>query len=262
MYVTFNKIGKYGRLGNQMFQYATLIGVSDRLNLVPAINYSCKSDNSFLNLELDEIFNITARHSEGIVPTHVYYEKDFSYNPDVFNISPDTDLFGYFQSEKYFNHCQPKIRKEFTFKNEPKLNKKFEQFKHQTTVSLHVRRTDYLKLPDVYPFSLQYYLDALEYIETKIGKFTCLVFSDDIQWCKDNLKHKNITFVYQEGDKEEDLYFMSQTTHSIIANSSFSWWGAWLKPSPNKIIVAPKNWFGANGPKNWQDIYCDGWIIL
>jgi hypothetical protein len=268
MQITFNRLGCYGRLGNQMFQYAALLGIANKLNYTPAINYSLKSNNPKFNLELDDYFNITANNSVGIPIHRIFQEHGFSFDANAFNIPPHTDIFGYFQSEKYFKHIQDKIKSEFTFKNENNLKEKFKPVKDKVKtqiVSLHIRRTDYTELVNYYPFSFEYYKKSLLLLKEKIGNFCCVVFTDDIAWVRnniDNLLIEDINFVLQQGTKEEDLYFMTQCDHNIIANSSFSWWGAWLNNNPNKQVIAPSAWFGCDGPPNWQDIYCDGWTVL
>ena len=127
----------------------------------------------------------------------------------------------------------------------------------ENTVSLHVRRTDYVNLQNYHPIAaIQYYKDALDLIEHD----KVVVFSDDINWCKKNFKFNNMVFI--EGNSNiEDLYLMSMCNNNVIANSSFSWWAAWLNKNEYKKIVAPKVWFGPAAPSD-KDIIPDTWIKI
>jgi hypothetical protein len=154
---------------------------------------------------------------------------------------------------------------ESVIKNNFKPNKNlFEKilktpFIDTNTVSLHVRRTDYVTSNGYHPVqSIEYYKNAIDII----GDYDYIfVFSDDIQWCKDNLKFKNMVFM--EGFSDiEDLHIMSLCQNNIIANSSFSWWGAWLNIHPEKKIIAPTNWFGEQANLNTSDMIPSDWIKI
>lgn len=232
--------GYYGWLGNQMFQYAAVYAASKK------INAQCGFPNNKPNLF--DIFNLSAKqvnHPQKML----YQEPSFTYQniPEI----DDITLAGYFQSEKYFKHIENDLRQEFTFKNIiQELNDKY--------VSIHVRRGDYLDLKDHHPLcSIDYYKQAMSYFPN--SKF--LVFSNDLDWCKANLVGENI--FYSEGySAEEDLQRMSLCEHQIIANSSFSWWASWLNKNTEKVVVAPKHWFGPAKPLETKDLYCMNWIIL
>jgi hypothetical protein len=163
------------------------------------------------------------------------------------------NLHGYFQSEKYFEDCKDAIRKEYKFKN-PKVSSPI-----ANTVSLHVRRGDYTQHPNHHPLcDLEYYHKAMKEFEG----YDFLVFSDDKEWCKETFKQKNVR-VSEVEDAIEELEMMSWCDHHIIANSTFSWWGAWLGHNEDKRVVAPKTWFGsAYHNHNTKDIYCEDWKIL
>ena len=125
----------------------------------------------------------------------------------------------------------------------------------EKTVSIHVRRGDYLELSDFHPTcEVSYYDDAMKNFEG----YTPLVFSDDVALCKENLSHHHPIFV-EGNDLNVDMCLMSMCDGHIISNSSFSWWAAWLGNKKN--VVAPKTWFGPAGPQDWEDIYCEGWIL-
>jgi hypothetical protein len=164
-------------------------------------------------------------------------------DPQHFNYSPlqkfnqDTTLLGFFQSEKYFEGADDEIRNMFKLNIQPE---------YKDYVSIHVRRGDYVQHSNSFPpITWDYVNQALNYICRRIElPIKVIVFSDDIQWCRDNFP-KDCEF--SEGRNEfEDLSIMASCSHHIIANSTFSWWGAWLGYNPDKIVVSPhyENWFG------------------
>jgi hypothetical protein len=124
---------------------------------------------------------------------------------------------------------------------------------------MHIRRTDYLSLSDYhYNQSLNYYNDAYDILNDK--NINVIIFSDDINWCKENMKFNNIHYIENE-DNIVDLYIMSKCKNNIIANSTFSWWAAWLNENTEKKVFAPKNWFGHKGPEK-TNLLLDEWIII
>jgi hypothetical protein len=135
------------------------------------------------------------------------------------------------------------------------------------TVSIHIRRGDFSKKAETNLYhgilSSDYYKQAIEIISSKINSPKFYIFSDDINWAKENLIVPEAVYASGQISKThfEDLYLMSQCHHNIIANSSFSWWGAWLNDNPEKIVIAPKNWFN-KGPKDTQDIIPGDWIKI
>ena len=142
-----------------------------------------------------------------------------------------------------------------TTKTLEKLKKKI----NGKSISLHVRRTDYVTSNGFHPVqTVEYYNKAIE----TIGSYDqILVFSDDINWCKENLNYDNVLFVENQ-DNLEDMWLMSLCDHNIIANSSFSWWGAWLNQNKDKIVIAPKNWFGSQSNLNDLDIIPNNWVKI
>lgn len=242
--ITFSFLGNYGRLGNQMFQYAAIIGIAKK----NGYDYCFPLKNS----ELPKWFDITAK-DELYQGQRAHLEK-CSFEPAVFELPDNIDYSGYFQTEKYFKHCSDFIKQEFTFKKHIQ-NKVDEWFAAQgnTFVSVHVRRGDYLAIQNIHPVaSIEWYREAMKQFPDK--KF--LFFSDDPDWCKQTFPEHQFSPFTNEG---EDMYAMSKCEGHIITNSSFSWWGAWLGKGK---IIAPKTWFGSEGPQDWQDIYCTDWIIL
>ncbi len=165
-------------------------------------------------------------------------------------------LDGYWQSEKYFFDISDIIRAELQ-PNEDIRSNLFKVYNPQNNVSIHIRRTDYLTSNGYHPVqTIEYYTNALDIIGS-VDKI--LIFSDDIEWCKENLRYHNMIFVEGLSDVE-DLWLMSMCDHNIIANSSFSWWGAWLNQNPKKKIVAPKLWLKDN--KLAKEIVPDHWYKI
>ncbi len=169
---------------------------------------------------------------------------------------------GFFQSEKYFKHNRKVILDYFCDFSiyDNIIKEKYSFIKTNKCTSIHVRRGDYLKYPNHHPTqTIEYYLSAIETLKNKTELF--LIFSDDIEWCKDNIKIDNT--IYIEGEKDYiELYLMSLCENNITCNSSFSWWGAWLNKNENKIIIGPKTWFGSAIGYNSSDIIPEDWIKL
>jgi hypothetical protein len=204
----------------------------------------------------------------------IYREPFFNYKnlPSNDNIGME----GYFQSAKYFNHHRAAILElfyEFYPEVSSYIDKIFNQVINEHTVSIHVRRADYLKLSDTHPVqSIEYYKNAIECIQQTYPDIYLIIFSDDIKWCKEQAlfntfpkKHFMETHS-NDGNSEMDtifdLYCMARCNDNIICNSSFSWWASYLNKNSNKIIIAPKMWFGPRGTKNWNDIYTEDMVLL
>lgn len=249
MPISFNSLGNYGRLGNQMFQYAALKGIANKINT----NYIIpESNNEMSSQQLTDIFLLNNNVGYGITNYKQVQELDFKYdNLFIQTITDNTDIKGYFQSEKYFKHIEQDIKNDFTFKQTYSIpDKKY--------VSIHVRRGDYLLLQNYHPTcSIDYYKNAM----TLFPNHNFLVISDDINWCKNQEIFANCEF-WEGKNIAHDLYVMTKAEHNIIANSSFSWWGAWLNQNADRIVVAPKQWFGNAIQNDTKDLYCFGWIIL
>lgn len=250
-----------GGLGNQLFQWAFAKSLS--------IDLDCEIyfDLSFLNANIP---GITKRYFElnkfpHITETSATNEyknltlQVITDNSSINNINKNTNYYlnGYFQSEQYFQHNKKLIKQNLkldTIQN----NNTYKDIINSNSVSIHVRRTDYLLNQHHHPIQDKiYYDEALSYIKDYDKIF---IFSDDIDWCKNNLKYQNITFVTGQSNIE-DLILMSNCKHNIIANSSFSWWSAWINDNINKTIVAPKRWFGPNHQYNYEMIP-DSWIRI
>jgi hypothetical protein len=259
MTISFNCLGNYGHIGNQMFQYASLKGIALSNNtdyIIPPKEVFGTQYNTLS--KLDDCFELDCKR--GITNFETYTEKSFSFDEDLLkNVKSDINLQGYFQSEKYFLKYKENIKKDFTFKDEI-LNSSLDFVsQYENLISLHIRRNDYVgNANHPIPSLDDYYKVALSII----GKdFPVLVFSDDPNWCKEQEIFSDDRFLISENDPYLDLCLMSLCNYHIIANSSFSWWGAWL--SDSKMIISPKKWFGGQAINNdTSDLYCSGWVIL
>lgn len=261
--ITFNNLGRYGRMGNQMFQYATLYSIAKTRGYEFGIPYRLKSSNPYFNLCLDECFkNLSAKDSTGILPQYNAQERNFSYNPGIFGISDNTDIVGYFQSEKYFKDYRNQLLKEFKF-NDDVYEKSLDirSVTKDPVISMHLRLGDYKNLVGKHPIcGIEYYKNALKELPEDLF---IIAFSDEPNAAKelfDLLGRKY--YLPESNDQYVDMCAMTLCEYHVIANSSFSWWGAWLGES--KQVVSPATWFGDSPemPKNWSDIYCKGWKIV
>lgn len=254
--ITFKNLGKYGRLGNQMFQFAFLYNIGKKTGI--EIGFDFRN-----NPLVAQIFNLPASNSDNIIPKHNGVElNNFSYF-DTSTVVDNTDFIGYFQNSKYVNEYELDLKNIFSF-NIKKLEKCFgfiKNLKEKTTkelVGVHVRRTDYLLNNDMH------FVCDKNYYDRAISKFGndyfYILFTDDKHWCAKEFK--NIPNIIMNNDTELDLILMSLCDHNIISNSSYSWWGSWLNENLNKKIIAPNRWFNKIGPKNWHEIYRNDMILI
>jgi hypothetical protein len=196
-------------------------------------------------------------------------EPHFHYWPGIRDVPQDCYLLGYWQSEKYFRNVTAEIRVDFTFNAElaSRNAELAEQISQVNAVSLHVRRGDYAQDPktnDTHGLcSLEYYRAAIQYVADRLEQPYFFIFSDDMAWVKTNLKidfQRRYIDHNRGAESYNDMRLMSLCQHHIIANSSFSWWAAWLNPCATKMVVAPKRWF-ANA-KNIDDLIPETWVSL
>lgn len=273
--ITFNKIGYMGRLGNQMFQYATLLGVANKTGYTAGVPLKHNSQinpqgcyDKHLNkwiaykFDLSDCFDLSISDSSDILNSNVYNEKMHNFNKDIFDIQDDTDLNGYFQTDKYFKHIENDIRNELKF-NQPIIDRCLEiKGDYKNIVSMHFRRGDYIGDSNNFPpLELDYYQTAINMFNDK--EYTFFIFSDDIDWCK-SIFGNTEKIVYIEGNNQfVDICLMSMCEHNIIANSTFSWWGAWLNTNPNKKVIGPSKWFGPGfAHLDTTDVIPDNWIKI
>jgi hypothetical protein len=241
--ISFTELGKMGRLGNQLFQIATTIALALRNN----------DTYVFPPWEYDLHFNLQNCFSNNIRPTATYHEPFFHYQPipqHNSTVRQTLDLVGFFQSEKYFQDCQGAIQSLLT----PKIGFGIKW----NYTAIHVRRGDYVRQPQNHPsLDGNYYKKAIDMIPSEYY----MIFSDDINWCKQNFIGSK--FVFSEGRSPvEDLSLFLSCENAIIANSSFSWWGAWLNKNPSKKIIAPAQWFGPGLPHDTKDLLPNNWIKI
>ena len=254
-----------GGLGNQLFQIAAAKSLAlskggDLTIDMNTVGAPSELSHNKPQFYLDNIFR-NIKVEPKAAEAELYNESHYHFQelPKWDNIC----LHGYFQSEKYFKEHESEIRTMLKAdqKTEEHLQSKYgEILSKDNTVSLHVRRGDYIGKEQFHPIiDKGYYEQAIE----KHSGATFLVFSDDISWCKDNLP-EGPEYVFVEGNKDyEDLYLMSKCAHNIIANSSFSWWGAWLNENKDKQVTAPSIWFGpALLPSHdLKDLLPDEWEV-
>lgn len=274
--IYFRSIGYLGRLGNQLFQFSSALGIARKRGYgveFPIENCSLFSPNGPIDpksgqmmrvkCDLLDCFDIPKSYFRSISelrPSRIYSERDFKFNPEVLNLPPHTDLYGYFQDERYFKEDRGFLLSVLKFKEE--YEEAGEIFvsdidPQYQKVSLHIRRGDYTLYPNHHPVcSMNYYKSAMDKFNPEETKF--LVFSDDIEWCREEFKGDQFIFV-DSGSPYSDLKIMTLCDHHIIANSSYSWWGAWLNQKENKRVIAPSSWFGPAIQKDASEIYCEGW---
>ena len=279
--ITFLELGRMGLFANQMFQLATLIGVSEKTGhelKIPIENTKydfgefydlAKAKVKYIHMEMQECFEVPDSYfapREEIVKNikQQYKEPFFHFDKNIFDITDGTDINGFFQTEKYFKHAEDKVRSVFTFKPHIREKAKLELDKIREDVplvSIHVRRGDYVFNSGNHTVTdVDFYGDAInKFFSDKPYQF--VIFSDDTNWCKEMFDGG---YVVDINDAWTEMCMMSMCDHHIIGNSTFSWWGAWLNPNPKKLVVAPSQWFGPNisGKNNIMDLLPQQWFFL
>ena len=278
--IGYNRLGTNGRLGNQMFQYAALRGIADNNNLDWCI--PPEDTPNYANYGLFDAFKLKNVKHVGLVDGPTHDEPGFDFDESLFNNCPDNvNIDGYRQTEKYFKHISDSIREDFEFKDE--IYEPCEEFMRQFNGNislLHIRRGDNVGRPDWYP------MPTIEHYEYLLEKYfnddkAVLICSDDLDWVKEQKLFKGDRFYLSEtriyyphqtlngaGQMETslvpyyDLCMMTMCNDAIIANSSLSWWGAWLQKNPNKKVIAQTPWFGSRlSFNNLKDLIPDSWIV-
>jgi len=295
----------FGGLGNQMFQYAagrSIACVNEKvlkLDITSGFRedfYKRKYCLKYFNIEEHiaskselprllinhseslSVFGKTSRFINNLFPLdkkYVYKEKSLLFDPSIFKPRDRIYLIGYWQSEKYFSNIEPIIRSEYSFKTLPaNRNKEIaERILNDNSVGIHFRRLYGVsgekvirKHKKVYGTpSVQYYKNAIRYLQEMYSDLIFFIFSDHIQWVKDNFREQLPLIFVDYNDNEssyEDLRLMSLCKHQIIANSSFSWWAAHLNRNKSKTIIAPKTWFLDRYKNENNDIIPESWIRM
>lgn len=259
-----------GGLGNQLFQYAAAC------NLAIINNTSLKLDLS--EFDLYKLHKYSLHHFnfpqnfitiDELNMLEEVKEKHYHYDDSFRLIGNNVVLRGYWQSEKYFQEIAPKLNKDFQLKSSisEKSLEISELIKQVNSVSLHIRRGDYAvgtysdQILD--QLDLAYYFEAIKKLQEVEMDLIFFIFSDDPEWAKDALSI-DIPMVFVDNNNAdanfEDLCLMSLCKHNIIANSSFSWWGAWLNKNQAKKVFAPKKWFSSNARNiNDKDLVPESW---
>ena len=278
-----------GGLGNQMFQYAAGLSAANKIDTNLKLDVSWFEDMQEVdtprfyelgNFSLQQDFITSNQYyfikdsmkkrflSVGKARLSKYSEPHFQYDNNLEKIKNNTYLEGYFQTEEYFKSIRPEILKRFSIKNEPSTkSKEIINMAHKyESVSLHVRRGDYVTNQNASKFhgliGEDYYKKAKSIMNKKIKNPKYFIFSDEIDWVKKNFDlPKGSVFITHNKSGIEDMRIMIECKHNIIANSSFSWWGAWLGQNTDKKVIAPKVWFLDNTintsdiiPSRWQKI--------
>ena len=259
-----NHLGKNGRFGNQMFQYAATRGIAAKHGYDWCIPPGPKEDEEFNDEEnqhkLFMAFKMSGVKSVNMHPAPYQQEGSFTFDQELFDTCPDNiNLYGYFQSEKYFKHIEKELREDFAWRDDVRnLCEDLFNSIDGKAISLHIRRTDHLVKPTYHPvLPLSYYEEALSKCPSDA---TVLVFSDEPAWCHEQDLFQDDRFMISDsGDNITDMCLMSMCDYQIMANSTYSWWGAWLSNSEN--VIAPKLWFGPDGQYN-RDVYVDRWEYL
>jgi len=278
-----------------MFQYAFGRASATRLGVELVVELSNRTLQIHQGYELERVFNIQVRVATkrdmqvvlglqrfgvirkalksfglgNVFQSNYVEEPYFNFSPQMLSLPDNTYVSGYWQSEKYFHEMAATIRSDFSFHQ--RLSDQnaalAEKIGRLASVSLHVRRNDYANVAQINSThglcSLAYYQSAIQYIADRVDSPHLFIFSDDVDWVKNNLKvdfpHEYVDHNYG-AESYNDMRLMSLCRHHIIANSSFSWWGAWLNPSKDKIVVAPKHWFA--NKSNTQDLLPQDWVRL
>ena len=283
-----------GGLGNQMFQYAMGKSLAERnhttLLLDTSLYQSIEMHNGF---ELEYVFDISVKIASKseikallgwktsklvrkilskkrfvfLRGLNYYHENELEYNGSILTLPSNGYLEGYWQSERYFKDIEGIIRDEFVFKK-LLLGRNTEiadKIKNSNSVSLHVRRGDYMANHSIHvPCTVDYYNQAIRYVNSHLSNPVYFIFSDDIKWARESLLIDAKSYFINNNigiDSFNDMHLKSLCDHHIIANSSFSWWGAWLNSSKDKIVIAPKGWFH-NDAAAVHGILPESWFII
>jgi hypothetical protein len=251
-----------GGLGNQMFQIAKALSESFNHNL-PCFFKS----HSFIPMEGRQPTNYKNNIFRNIIfddtkiPSKRVSEPTWAYHNIKHLFTEPTEFYGYFQSSKNFLSYGEEIKKTFlpTDNFIEKIGRLYPDVFKKNSVSIHVRRGDYIGVSNILPVIDKTYIDECI---NRIGDYTKIfIFSNDKEWVKNNLSYQTSTVVEGLEDYEE-LWMMSLCNHNVMSNSSFSWWGSYLNLNNNKNVFVPSIWFGPHGESNYQDVYEDDWIKI
>ena len=283
-----------GGLGNQMFQYALALALREK-HPEEIIRIDTSAFNGYPlhnGYELKRIFNVNIPDATLKEQMTVFYplrnyrmwqmgrrflpkkktviveSNNMRYTSEILELRTSGYYLGYWQTEKYFSDIRSKVLDSFSF---PQISDRVNHnlitdLYGKITVGVHIRRGDYLKIENAQGIcNLNYYKKAILCMLERVRPDVFLIFSDDIDWCRANLSESfgKIQTIYVDWNKGKESYrdmqLMSLCNHNIIANSSFSWWGAWLNRNPEKIVIAPTRWMNNGG---WVDIIPNDWLKI
>jgi hypothetical protein len=279
-----------GGLGNQMLQYAYAKALQQKGHEVKIDISAFKTYKLHGGYQLDK-YNIdldssTKDENDKFYKNTFFYkvlrrfgmdfsrrikEKSLLFDKKFLEIDDNSYLDGYFQCEKYFKDIREIILKQFTINQDisnytKEIKNKIQNSKN--SCSLHIRRGDFVNSTNINihgACDIEYYKKAIQYLEEKVENINYFIFSDDIEWVKENLAIKNAIYIDSKEKRipHEDIYLMSLCKNNIIANSSFSWWGAWLNQNEKKMVIAPKRWFADDKLESQsKDIVCESWVKI
>lgn len=286
--LTMSKFGVNGRVGNQIFQYSFLYSLSKNLGAKFFLyerlddnksNFETINELSQFDIksipdciwikdqqEYTDLFNSTIKHK--------FNEPHFHFLPEYVNIPDNTDVNGFFQTEKYFREYKENLKKIFTLVYKSDSCKQYEELiKDNNFISLHVRRGDYVNKQNFHTnlSGTDYYIKAVNYFQNKSnGNSKFLVFSDNISFCKEYFQkyfdEYPDSFEYVSGTSgAEDIHLQNLCLGNVIGNSTFSWFGAFFNKNNDNSVIAPKNWFGSEATSQGidpKDLYCENWVIM
>ena len=276
-----------GGLGNQLFQYAFGKHLEHLHNEEVLFDLSAFDDPKHRPLALGH-FNTTIKKANQnklpfskrkkfknlkfgksylnrfFYPCQIIEQDQFDFNPLYLSNIQNAYYWGYWQSEQYFVGVKDNIRRELVFKED--FSPSDEHFRNKiaqnNSVSLHVRRGDYVGHSTHPTCELSYYQNAIETIASTTNNPCFFIFSDDISWCKEHLSITHSHSFISTGEDWRDLRLMTLCNHNIIANSSFSWWGAYLGTYEKKIVISPKRWFSDEEKYNTKDLRPINWLVI
>jgi hypothetical protein len=277
-----------GRFGNNLFQYALGRVLAEKHGVPLVMDGSWFNAEGWrqvscirrlpirarvvrpLSLASRALRKATGKHHWECIGKPVYREPadDQSYNPAVFEMPGDCVLMGYFQSPLFFQGIEPLLREELDTDAlvwPDAVRDDAEMLRGERTVAVHVRRTDFTWLPNFGVCDTAYYAHAMEAMRERVPGARFFIFSDDPSWCREHFTAMDQTVICHAGaecDPLIDFHLMKQASHHIIANSSYSWWAAWLGKKQGQIVLCPPKWFtgGINAPI--KEKLCEGWRAL
>ena len=266
-----------GGMGNQLFQYAFAYSLAKRNNGEFFLDLTGFKDYKLRNFELNN-FNLEYKPApdelidklkvKKLFNKTFIKEKNSKYNKNFLKIKKDAYFRGFWQTERYFKEYESDIKELFKFKNLDFIqnHELLNEIKSSNSISINVRLGDYVNDPTTaaifHVCTQKYYRNAIEYIKQNVENPRFFVYSDDLEGAKNYLP-QDVEYTFCNGASwQEDFYFMQNAKHAIIPNSSFAWWAAYLNPNPNKIILAPKNWFAKGAKQDYTNIVPQNWIKI